>query len=328
MHYIVLDLEWNQPISWQSAAYRKVGDRLIFEMIQIGAVKMDENLNILDTLSLPIAPTCYLQIHPRIRRMTGLGPEELAGAPAFREALEEFAAWCGEDYVLLTWGCDDISVLHQNVTFFECQDIPLAPICDIQALFARTHELKERPSLRSAMEKVSIEPDESMAFHNARNDAWYTALVFQTLPDPAAATEFELQPKELIHRQRKTREKTPATPFPTAEAALESETALRPACPRCGRILTLDGEYVSQSPDKYIGIGKCASHGRMLLRLGLREEEGQILLRRSVVPATHSHIAYVHTKQFQAKKMREEGASAPGPERPGSAARSSMPFEI
>ena len=29
MHYIVIDLEWNQPLSHQSSAFRRVGDRLI-----------------------------------------------------------------------------------------------------------------------------------------------------------------------------------------------------------------------------------------------------------------------------------------------------------
>ena len=30
MNYIVLDLEWNQPVSYASAAYRKVGSKLLF----------------------------------------------------------------------------------------------------------------------------------------------------------------------------------------------------------------------------------------------------------------------------------------------------------
>ena len=29
MTYIVLDLEWNQPISYQSSTFRKVGDKLV-----------------------------------------------------------------------------------------------------------------------------------------------------------------------------------------------------------------------------------------------------------------------------------------------------------
>ena len=32
--------------------------------------------------------------------------------------LEQFAAWCGDDYTLLTWGIDDVSVLYQNIHFF------------------------------------------------------------------------------------------------------------------------------------------------------------------------------------------------------------------
>ena len=305
MHYIVLDLEWNQPISWQSPVYKRIGDKLIFEMIQIGAVKLDDELRIADALSLPIAPTHYTQIHPRIRRMTGLGEKELADAPLFREALEQFAAWCGEDYVLLTWGCDDVSVLQQNIDFFECGDIPLPPLCDIQKLFAEVHHLKNQPSLKGAMELMNIAPDASMAFHNARNDAWYTALVFQTLPEPAAALNYARQPKSLIHHPRRTRDRTPLTPFPSVEAALASDAAQKPTCPRCGRILALDGEYVLQSPDKYIVIGKCRGHGKMLLRLAFRAEaEGRVQMRRSVAPANHSNIAYVHTKQFQAQQRR------------------------
>lgn len=307
MHYIVLDLEWNQPISWQSSVYRKVGDRLIFEMIQIGAVKLDERLQISDTLSLPIAPTCYQQIHPRIRRMTGLGAEELAGAPAFREALEQFAAWCGEDYLLLTWGCDDVSVLQQNIDFFECGDIHLPPLCDIQKQFAEIHQLKDRPSLQKAMEMLEIQADESMAFHNARNDAWYTALVFQTLPDPTAVLRYAQAPRSLIHKPREAREKTAPDSFPSLQAALESDAALKPVCPRCGRNLTLDGEYVLQSPDKYVTIGKCRNHGKMLLRLAMRaESEGQVQMRRSVAPANHANVAYVHTKQFQARQRASQ----------------------
>lgn len=323
MHYIVLDLEWNQPISWQSPVYRKIGDKLIFEMIQIGAVKLGEDLSIIDSISLPIAPTHYVQIHPRIRRMTGLGAEELAGAPAFREALEQFAAWCGEDYTLLTWGCDDVSVLQQNIDFFECGDIPLAPLCDIQKLFAEVHGLKDRPSLQKAMELMNIPVDENLSFHNARNDAWYTALVFQTLPDPSAVLSCVQRPRDLIHKQ--PRRKPSDAVYPSAIQALRSDAALKPACPRCGRNLTLDGEYVPQTPDKYIGLGRCKSHGRLLLHLRLRaEQDGQVSLAFSASPANRANVAYVHTKQFQFSQ-------SPAPSDPDAAlrdaSRSNMPFE-
>ena len=319
MHYIILDLEWNQPISYQSRAYREVGDRLMFEMIQIGAVRLDEDLNPAEAISIPIAPTHYIRIHPRIRRMTGLDSENLAGAPAFREALEQFSDWCGEDYTLLTWGCDDVSVLHQNVVFFGCEDVPLAPLCDIQRLFSDVHGLKDRSSLRAAMELVSIAPDESLAFHNARNDAWYTALVFRTLPDPGAVLNYVQTPKPLLPSRRHARARTAGELFPSVRAALSGETALKPVCPRCGRVLSLDGEYMKQSADKYIAIARCKSHGRLLIRLRLRaDEDGQCLLTRTVVPATQANIAYVHTKQLQMQqrmaRYRQEHGSLPDPD--------------
>ena len=174
MTYIVLDLEWNQPISYQSRTYREVGDKLIFEMIQIGAVRLGPDLTPSEAISIPIAPTHYLKIHPRIRRMTGLDSEKLAGAPNFRDALQQFVSWCGEDYTLLTWGCDDISVLYQNINFFHCEDIPMAPLCDIQKLFSEVHHLRDRSGLKTAMEMTGIKAEESMAFHNALYDAWYT----------------------------------------------------------------------------------------------------------------------------------------------------------
>ena len=41
MHYIVMDLEWNQPTSFNTPGFRQIGDSLLFEVIQIGAVKLD-----------------------------------------------------------------------------------------------------------------------------------------------------------------------------------------------------------------------------------------------------------------------------------------------
>ena len=114
-------------------------------------IKLDDQLNPADSVSIPISPTHYQRIHPRIRRMTGLDEEVLAGAPSFREALTQFSDWCGTDYVLLTWGCDDVSVLAQNIDFFQCGDIQLAPLCDIQRLFSDVHHLKDRSGLKTAI---------------------------------------------------------------------------------------------------------------------------------------------------------------------------------
>ena len=131
MDYIVLDLEWNQPLSYNSSAYKSVGGKLLFEMIQIGAIRMNDHLEITDSFNQLIQPTHYVKLHPRIKRITGITQEQLCDAPQFAEAAECFHAWCGEDSVILTWGCDDISVLQQNLDFFKYR-APFPAMYDLQ----------------------------------------------------------------------------------------------------------------------------------------------------------------------------------------------------
>ena len=331
MQYIVIDLEWNQPMSYDSAVYRQVGDRLIFEMIQIGAVKLNGQLEVCDSISIPIRPVHYVKIHPRIRKMTQLGPEELADAPTFLEAMDQFAAWCGEDYALLTWGCDDVSVLKQNMDFFDCK-VALPPLCDIQRLFSDVYKCRDRKGLKAAMEMLDIEPDEERFFHNALNDAYYTALVFAKMPDPAAVLRYPQQPRQLIHAGHRSRQ-TKGETFASMAEAMASETAAQPRCPVCGKRTALEDGYVRQCADKYIGLSACPHHGSLMIRLRFFPmEDGKRLMNMTVSKATAMNRAYVHTKrlqvaQEQARYMEEHGV-LPDPEQELLLAdRTSMPFE-
>ena len=332
MQYIIIDLEWNQPMSYESAVYRQVGDRLIFEMIQIGAVKLDDKLNVVDSISIPIRPVHYVKIHPRIRKMTQLGQEELADALTFLPAMEQFVEWCGQDYTLLTWGCDDVSVLKQNMDFFEC-DAKLPPLCDIQRLFSDVHKCKDRKGLKAAMEMLGIEPDEERFFHNALNDAYYTALVFAKMPDPAEVLRYPQQPKQLIHAEHHSRRKSQGEVFDTLADALASESARQPRCPVCGKKTPLEDDYVKQCADKYIGLSACPHHGSLMIRLRFRPtEDGKRMMTVTVGKATPMNRAYVHTKKIQvaeqqAKYLAEHG-TLPDPEQELlEADRTSMAFD-
>lgn len=329
MQYIIIDLEWNQPLSYQSRVYREVGERLNFEMIQIGAARMSSDMKVQETASFLIKPTKYVNIHPRIRRMTGLGQEELADAPHFAEAMAQFEKWCGEDYVLLTWGIDDISVLQQNIDFFGyAWQRPV--MCDIQRLFSDVHQLKDRAGLSAAMELVNIAPEEDRPFHNAEHDAYYTGLVFATCPDPDKVMNYPQQPKRLTHAVSK---KEKGQTYATIAEALQSEQATVPVCPACGKPAKPDGAWVPQSPDKYISLARCRSHGALMLRARLRVvDEDKRSLSVSVSKAAPSNVAYVHTKQLQVKAREEQYMAAHGKpidyeEALRNADRSSVPFE-
>ncbi len=325
MQYIVIDLEWNQPMSYQSSVFKAVGDQLMFEMIQIGAVKLDQEMQIVDTLSLPIRPVHYVKIHPRIKRMTRLDDETLEGASTFLEAMEQFSSWCGEDYLLLTWGCDDVSVLKQNMDFHQCS-LQLPPLCDIQRLFSDVFEMgKDRKGLKAAMDFLQIEAQEDKNFHNALHDAYYTALVFSRLPDKEAVLRYAQQPRRLLHVERNRRLRSPAGAYGTISAALLSEAAQQPKCPMCGQRSNLEAPYVPQSPDKYVAIANCKSHGSLFSRLRFAlMEDGQVSMVSMVSLATKQNKAYVHTKQLQVAQRKINMDPDLLLQR---GARSSMPFE-
>jgi len=320
MQYIVVDLEWNQPVSYQSSVYRKVGDKLIFEMIQIGAVKLDENFQIIDSLSVPIRPTHYIKIHPRIKRMTHLGQEELEDAPQFVEAMSRFTQWCGDDCCLLTWGCDDVSVLKQNVDFFGWEK-PIPAAYDIQVLFSEVFQLgKDRKGLKAAMEMVEVEEEEDRSFHNALHDAYYTARVLQKLPEPEKVLTHPQTAKVLIHERRGGRMRCPAKAFDGFRKAMEA--ARCPKCSACGKEMALDGDYVYQTGDKYVGIALCGDHGEHFVRLRLEpSDDAKVFMGMQVEPLKPLSRAYVMTKRLCEHRPDdlEEALQEAG--------RSSMPFD-
>ncbi len=326
MHYIVMDLEWNQPTSFNTPVFRQIGDSLLFEVIQIGAVKLSEDFSLLEELSLPVRPTHYTSIHPRVKRMTHLGHDELCDAPAFPEAMASFADWCGEDYVLLTWGADDISVLQQNLDFFQFEGTP-AKMYDVQRYYAEAFELgAKQKSLKGAMEHLEIAADESRGFHNAVNDAFYTALVLQKLPEPTGVLKHEQTPRKLSHNPRRTRLRVTRM-VPSVAAGLAGADVQTPECPTCKKPTQLTTELTPQAPGKYVAIAKCAQHGQLFVRVRFTLlPDGQRGMQLSVMPANHQNRAYVHTKVLQNQYKRKRG-DAFDPEDLSRAYDSNMPFE-
>ncbi len=311
MQYVVMDLEWNQPISYSSSAYKKVGEKLIFELIQIGAVKLNESLEIVDTFTQLIRPAYYLKLHPRIKRITHIEQEELDEAPDFREALGNFADFCGEDYALLTWGCDDVSVLEQNKRFFRC-DIALSDVYDMQRVYGELiGNTKERQGLQAAMTHFEIDPDEEKPFHNALNDAWYTALVLRRLPDPKKVLQYPLKPKLLQHSKHPREMQTELRLRGSIHTVLSCSAAKQPPCPVCGKKLTVPEGYVRLGPDRYTALADCPQHGLVFSTIEKRlQEEGKPILVRTTALSDEQSKAYISTKHIQWRnKLRLQESS-------------------
>ena len=75
---VLFDLEWNigyQPFIFN---YHGVQQTLRGEIIEIGAVKIDEDANVLDTFSIHLRPRIFRCLQHHIAKVTGLTQEDLA----------------------------------------------------------------------------------------------------------------------------------------------------------------------------------------------------------------------------------------------------------
>ena len=126
MNYVILDLEWN-------SAYSKSAHRFVNEIIEFGAVKLDAGFNEIDSFSRLITPRVGKKLSGRVRQLTKLTNEDLAGGEDFFTVTDAFTQFLG-DSVLMTWGTSDIHSLIDNYLYYtNSRTIPfLTRYCDLQ----------------------------------------------------------------------------------------------------------------------------------------------------------------------------------------------------
>ncbi len=113
MYYVIFDLEWNN-------AYNYSTGKGMNEIIEIGAVKLDEKLNIVDTFKQLIKPKLSKKLSGRFKNLTHITTEEINsyGIP-FDVAISDFARWSGgNESVFMSWSNSDLYVLIDNFRKF------------------------------------------------------------------------------------------------------------------------------------------------------------------------------------------------------------------
>ena len=115
MNYIVLDFEFNQFFPFKKNTKEGSNPACPFEIIQIGAVKLDSDLNQIDSFNVYIKPQIYKKLHPFVEKITGITVKTLETGTNFVSAYKDFIAFMGSDpCVLCTWGIDDIKSMYKK----------------------------------------------------------------------------------------------------------------------------------------------------------------------------------------------------------------------
>lgn len=182
MNYIVYDLEFNQKYLNNSSNDKRASE-LPFEIIQIGALKLNENFETISTFSELIKPTVYTTIHPYVESLTNITIDKLSSCEEFTTVYHKFINFIGDiDVTLCVWGKADIKELIRNVKFnnLSASSIPLKYI-DIQKHASNYFNIPKgsRIGLKTAVELLSINFENN--FHDAFYDAFYTAEVYKKI---------------------------------------------------------------------------------------------------------------------------------------------------
>lgn len=299
MNYIVLDLEWNQPRFAGETVEKPV--HLVGEIVQIGAVRMNESLSIKEELRLTVSPQYYRKMHRKVARITGLDNEAVKKGISFPEAFRLLAKFCGEDFVFLTWGPDDIPMLRDNLILFAMDEEWIPDHYDLQVLFS-TQKLGElrQMALEDAIALVGEEPFQA---HDALCDAKSTALLCRHLDMKTGLARYAATAGDITVRPLETRELS--VRFRNRGEALKELGNTIFSCPLCDGYLLPEG-MIPQNANKYLSLTECPGGHRFLIRFRLWKTVGdRVGAAREIYALDENLIAFFKQKEERCEKIRE-----------------------
>ncbi|WP_294351737.1 3'-5' exonuclease [uncultured Clostridium sp.] len=205
MNYIIFDLEFNQnhPDNKDVAT-----PNLIFEIIQIGALKINSNFEVIDNFNKLVKPTVYSTIHPYVEKLTNITIDKVAFCDKFPYIFQEFVSFLGdEDYTLVVWGSEDLRELLRNINFHNLDNLKVKlNYIDIQQYASKHFKCPKgtKLGLKKAIELLDL--NTNLSFHDAFHDAFYTYEIFKILYNKNIKSKTytlpksrpKLQPKEKI----------------------------------------------------------------------------------------------------------------------------------
>ncbi len=186
MYYIIMDLEWNN-------SYMKSAQRFVNEIIEVGAVKLDENLNTVSTFSEIIKPVLSKKLRSRIKNLTNISNDDIKAGKPFATVIREFEKWVGDNSVVLSWGDTDIRTLITNIKcFLNKEDISfIRKYADLQRYCQNFINMEnvQQAGLSYAAECLQIDA-EKFPHHRALDDSLLSAECFKKTFNKEKLNEF------------------------------------------------------------------------------------------------------------------------------------------
>ena len=302
MNYIIFYLEWNQyPGKKENAE-----PRLPFEIIEIGAVRLDETLQETGQFHCVIRPFVYPTLHSHTRELITLDENDLQNGRPFPEAIREFFSFCGKDPVFCTWGSSDLTELQRNLNYYGLLPLLPGPVAyyDIQKLFSICHDLpNSQKSLEYAVEFLNLEA--SMAFHHALSDARYTAMIFCRIPGTLLPANGSLDTwqnpktrKEEIHLEGDGYSRYISREFSSKEEAMKDREVSSSRCCLCHKAARKKIRWFSVGSKNYYCAAFCQEHGYLKGKIRMKHtDDGKFYVTKTLRMSSPQEIALIREKK-------------------------------
>lgn len=311
MDYIVMDLEWNQNPYGRDHCHSDIS----FEIIEIGAVRVSKDREIEDKYQQVIKPKVFKKLHYKIKEITQFTPEELNAGMDFRKAIKEFLEWCGDDYIFCTWGSMDLMELQKNMKHYGLErvlDFPLFYV-DLQKMFSlRYDDGHIKRTLSHAVEYLEIE--ETVPFHRALSDAYYTARVMQTMDFDKYKDRLSIDTfysprikEEEIFVRFDTYTKFVSRELLSKEEMFSDSNIRDMKCNICDKPLEIILDWFSDSGKMYYCLGKCSEHGYVRGKIKVKRIEEDSFYITKIMKSTDDEGAQsIFDKQESIREKRRE----------------------
>ena len=314
MGYVVMDMEWNQAMSSQSPVFNRLPIHLRGEIIQIGAVRLNDDLSPGEEFQIDVKPVYFRKMHYKVEKLTGIDKERLEHGVSFPKALAEFREFCGDDCTFLTWGCDDRGIMEQNIIIHDLDWDWIKDWVNLQVIYnLQTDTGRSQTGLATAMEHFGIE--QTRVAHDALGDAYNTALVCSKLDLRAGLEQYKTMEnvlpiqecdKEHGGEESQALEHRAFKGFDSREAAFADEMISKPVCPQCGEKLKCS-RWVNQGDRRYMSICSCKKHGNYLYRMKFRlAEDSTWTVNRIIYKANEEMESFYKQKAHPPKRRRSK----------------------
>ena len=317
MNYIVFDLEWNQS----NTGREKEVEKLPFEIIEIGAVKIDDTCVTTGEFHELIRPQVYREMHHITGKLIQLNMKELERGQFFPKTMEAFLDWCGSDaYQFCTWGSLDLMELQRNMKFYDMTPLSDGPIAylDVQKLFSIAYEDgKKRRSLEFAIDFLEIEKD--IPFHRAFTDAYYTGKILTVIMEQHREVlknvSFDVfhppvDRNSEVKIQFDTYMKYISRAFAGKSEAFRDSEVVSTKCYLCHRNLKKKIPWFAVSLKNYYAVAYCEEHGYLKGKIRVNKTvDGRVYIVKTTKFISEEDVKaleerWAHAKEVHKKRKR------------------------